>query len=396
MNPDFVQLLGNTLPLRNGKVHTFANTVAVSKNGDIALLSENGSIQYSHLRSSGQSSELVRLDVLGITTNELMNMTTVEFDADGRSLLLWSESKVGIVELPQSLVASGELRKDEADTNCIFTSLWDANDEGVSNLVAKATFHQSCSHCVVILMRKDVLRLVDLRSLQSEIIPLSTNRRFVSFSFGPAIEWMTHTLVLLTSGGEVYYLCPVIPNGAVLSLAAVDELWAWMDHIHHEKRDHYIYQDTYNAYLFNLFGPRPVIADETAARSTFLRAGETTSASAYSEEGVLSLGTNEQSALCNYTPALRGPIAVRRDTATSELSDEGTPALGRRIFSEEGKGESPMRDADSASSRAATDITTLGSHVGPAFDLAPSAPVISIAYNTGEVEIFMLDYPQVR
>lgn len=112
----------------------------------------------------------------------------------------------------------------------------------------------------------------------------------------------------------------------------------------------------------------------------------------------MGLGTNEASALCNYTPALRGPIAIRRDTATSELSDEGTSALGRRIFSEEGKGESPMRDADggSGSSRAATDIATLGSHMGPAFDVTPSAPVISIAYNTGEVEIFMLDYPQVR
>lgn len=395
MNSEFVQLLGNSLPPQPEKQHPFTNSLAIAPNGDVALLTESGFIQYSSLRNSGQQAELIRLDVIGIRPNELASISAMEFDADGRTLLLWSENRVGIVELPQSLSSSGgDLRSDEVETNCIFTSLWDANEEGVPNLVAKASFHNSCAHCVVILMRKDIIRLVDLRSLQSEVIPLSSNRRFSSFAFGPAIDWMKFTLVLLTGGGDVYYLCPVIPKGTVLSLAAVEELWFWADQFQTSSRGYSPYQGTVYSYLFGLFGPRPVVADEVSGRNTFLRAGEA-SLSSHTEEGLLGAESDYQSALSNYTPALRGPIAVRRDAAVSELHEGGELGLGRRMF---GEGKSSTDDTDGtsgASRRGATDIATLGTVSGVAFDSAPAAPVVAIIYGTGEVEIFLLDFAQV-
>lgn len=245
-------------------------------------------------------------------------------------------------------------------------------------------------------MRKDVIRLVDLRSLQSEVIPLSSNKRFVSFAFGPALDWMKFTLVLLSSGGDVYYLCPVIPKGTVVSLTVVEELWAWADQFQPGHLDRSPYHTTVCSYLFGLFGSRPVIVDEEAGRNTFLRAGEA-SLSSHAEEGLLGAEAEVQSALANFTPGLRGPVEVRRDAAVSELYEgSGELALSRRMFGE-GK-SSADDDADTspgASRRTATDIATVGSIAGVTFDAVPSAPVIAIAYGTGEVEIFLLDFVQV-
>ena len=65
----------------------------------------------------------------------------------------------------------------------------------------------------------------------------------------------------------------------------------------------------------------------------------------------------DTSLLCNYTPALRGPVAFRRDTAMSELGEDNPhSSMGRRMFSDEnkhphGENSSPMQDVDGSSTR---------------------------------------------
>lgn len=384
MNPSLIELLGNSLPPLPGDSSLFAHSCAVSQNGDIAMLCNDGTIKYSSIRTP--SNALV-LDVVGLYAEDILQFTTIEFDEDGKSLLVWSPACVGIIELPQSML---ENDAHNSDVRCLFTNLLsvgDDVDDRSSYPIAKAAFHNLCPHCVVVLHQKEVLRLIDIRTMDMQTISTSSNRSFTSFAFGPSIDWMMFAIILLTTNGEIFVLCPVIPSGTVLSLSAVDDLWSWADHVEDENdredRDVASYLTTLQSYLTELFGQRPTLNPSARNDSAFVRAGDNQGAQ-FGAELYRPSGYTHSQGLSNYVPMLRGPMRIQRP-----VSDSDGPEFEENMYAE-GKSSGNSRLAH----RIANDICTPGAQRGMAAGLSQptAAPVLAVSYSTGEVELLVLDY----
>ena len=398
MNASLVELLGNALPPPYGADCLVSNTFAVSANGMLAYMTENGKIKVGNIRNTEKVA--TSLNIMGISNEELLNFTNIEFSLDGSTLLFWNSSQVGFIDIPCSLVrnaAAGSVNSDEIEP-CSFTRIVETSmeDEGSIHMIAKATFHPSCHHCVVVLHQQATLRLIDLRTLDHQIISLSSGRTFASFSFGPNIEWLQYTLVLLASNGEIFYLCPIIPNGSIVAMSTISDLWAWADQLEYvndpESKLVEDYLSTLQRYLTSMFGPRPLpeeSIDLTAVR--YIRAGEHTDNETL-ESFTNNTSTNNLEALeytptvvfSNYSPMLVGPITVQRPA--SELGEDNQAEQA----ASEGK---DYRNSFSGREKAC-DICIPGAVGGAGSgggSLRAAAPVLAVSYASGLVDLLVFD-----
>lgn len=371
MNPAFVeQLSAAGVPLLE-EMEGFTSTLAVSVNGDVAVLTSEGDLKFGSLRGSNAS--LTTLEVFGLSKEEVLGFKSLEFNKDGNVLLLWSSDRVGFLEM--SPVAGGP---------CAYTNIWNIVTvaDGPTYPVVKAAFHPLCSHYVVLLHEQGGLRLFDLRSLTDELITVPVGRGFRSFAFGPSMEWLRFSILLLANDGHIYAVCPVVPSGTVVTTSTVAELWGWADQLSYENRSPSRTTEDYVTnlydYLLNVFGPRPA-PDEEHGGPKFIRAGEY-SAPAWSGDPASNggVGSDGIHTPANYLPMLIGPIHVQRSpSALPEETDEEPSA--------EGKHDSTSTRLNGA---AACDIAVPTAAAG-------GAPVLLVSYTNGSVEICMFDASQV-
>ncbi|KAJ1441123.1 hypothetical protein B484DRAFT_121554, partial [Ochromonadaceae sp. CCMP2298] len=380
MNASYVELLGNLPPPDILDGYPNANSFSVSSSGEIAILCADGCIQLANLRNR-EDADAQELELVGISREQLARFSVIEWDSEGSMLLLWSACAVGVVEMPAAQPFSGR-----SDLRCNYTEVFSAEMSETSTVsgygtgngygshpVAKASFHPLSAHQVVILCERGALRLVDLRGMDSQVIPLPTER-FVGFAFGNGEGWLKFSLLLLAHSGDVYSLCPVVPPGCVLTRAEVTDLWEWADLV--EVENEHIggaggavaYADATRALLLAEFGPRPHLdggGDLALSCANgfagFVRSGG-------------ELGMGESSGLANYIPAVRGPLNLQRPFGRTSASS----ASAWR----EGAGESNSASRGGGS-KGATDICTMG-----------GAPVLAIAYEGGEVDFLVLDAQQ--
>lgn len=310
------------------------NIFAVNEAGDIVVLCSDGRLLYANIRCNrerfseqqeGSDTQFRVLPVYNASCDDLRQFTNIEFDAGGSLLLLWSPFKVGMVEIPYEGVVDGVMNFPAAttysdasgDVCCKYTELTDellsaagSIDDAAAQCIAKAAFHALCPHSLVVLLERNSLLLMDLRTLKVQVYSVvlpsdpfrshssrGSSSRFTSFCFGPCLDWLAFSILLLTASGQVYLLCPVIPKGTMVAASMVADLWDWLDQLAQladegpaaaseyyssssdsegASRSQFPYISLAQAYLRETFGERPADAAGGAAEAAggLLRAGE--------------------------------------------------------------------------------------------------------------------------
>lgn len=382
MNADFVKSLGRLVPPK----FSGGNSITVSRLGLTAVLNGDGSIKLANLRKG--NGEYIDLKVDNVSALELQEFSSIEFDSDGSLLLLWSSKRIGLIEISSSILKSDGINVLANDASTFSFICDDVNSgngiEQASIPIVKACFHPLNSRHVVVLSEKELLRIVDIRTMETKQHRLSPDLRFSSFAFGPDIDWMKFALFLLTVKGDVYALCPIIPDGTLVSRQTINDLWAWADDhscssvdssgVTSTSRDSYV--ESVRAYLERTLGP-PKDEDE----SHYVRAGEghisdwehddfpvvsgfATSGTVYRHRS--SSNTTSNSDVSSHSLLLQGPLRVER--GYHELSASSTaapPSLANDICVPVVRGVSENRGI--------------------------AAPVLVISRSSGEVEFLLMD-----
>lgn len=382
MNAKFLEKLGNTLPPAINNNLLFHNSFAVNSRGDIIVMTDTGTLKYSNLRiNSTNTVDLVDIEVFGLSNLDALEYTAIEYNIDGNMFLLWSDSCIGIVE-----ISTNKITNDNNDSKFVynFTKVYDRNlDHNNTAPIVKVKFHLLCQQHLVILHESNLLQLVDLCTMHMDIISLARygSKKFTSFTFGPNIEWLKFSLLLLSTSGEVFTLCPIIPNGCVVSKAIVSDLWDGIDELNDiETKNPSInsYCNIVRSYLFETFGERPMMMvdqDSLDQRDLFIRAGEYEAFNSNDR-----VGNNSSKVMAKYTVYLNGPLVIEKKYLSNEpMFEDETKSID---FYKSNKG-------------LANDICTIGNNVYGDIMQQIGAPIIAVSYSSGLVEVLVLQNLQV-
>ena len=155
----------------------------------------------------------------------IQRFTHIEFDSNGKVLLLWGKEDVAIVIIPDSLSRDGFLHSGKSDGSekCKFMSVYGINEdasgddieETSTNVIVKACFHPFNSSAIAILRQSKWLKVINVSQYESHVISLDDKVRFSSCCFGPRmLDFSSFSLFLLATSGAVYFVSPIIPRGA--------------------------------------------------------------------------------------------------------------------------------------------------------------------------------------
>lgn len=373
------------------------STFAVNHLGDIMIIASDGRLKHSNIRSHPrhrtttdhqvQRQQLEDIDLHGLLCDEVAGFTHLEYNSNS-DLLMWSNTTVGVIAT--NGVHHVHQKTDGLSSSFRYIKIWDKlQDNGELNGIIKATFHPLSPYHVAALFDNNTLQLVDYRSMDIQVIPLSkrfSSGAFTSFTFGPNIDWLKFTMLFLTTNGDVYTLCPIIPLGAVVPVSAVMELWDGIDQLvvdddgyNRSGNDRY-YLQYVQRYLTDIFGERSSHGlvgevsptdDDAIVEGIFIRAGE-------SYENL----HGDQLGISNYTPQLVGPIVIQRDSYEQLVGDD--------------TGSNELKMSESLLHRTANDICVPGSPSSDTSLHPVGAPVVAISYSTGVVDVLVFDASQVR
>jgi hypothetical protein len=221
---------------------SMGSTIEVGNFGDLFMVDENGSICYRNLRltnNQDNDAHIQKLPIPGLTPESLKSFTSILSNREGNVLILWAKLELGIIEIPSSFLKEGQLSDPNAvaksaelsDANqCKFTSIYNRSTSVASSSLVKTAFHPLNPNTLVILHEKELLSLIDLRNYSKEEIYLPKHLLFTSFTFttNQSLEWFSFTIFLTTSNNEIYYLCPIIPSGTILSKAQLADILNWI------------------------------------------------------------------------------------------------------------------------------------------------------------------------
>lgn len=368
MDSNFIKALGKLQP-----VTTPGSSFAVSNHGDIVIIDGEGTIRIGNVRKATDSALFAPLLVANIKPDEIQRFTHIDFNAESSIVLLWSSTSIGFIEIPVSSTKSLGHNSEKY----IFTEIFDdySEEKGTESAspIVKACFHPLNPQYLVVLNEREQLRLIDLRDVSTKRFSLPPDMKFASFCFGPAMDWMQFTLFLLTTRGETYALCPVIPMGTLVPRQVVNELWSWVEgqaNTRSRVGQQYsssgrLYIDAVKAYLFQTLGPPSGESSESNSQreSDFVRAGE------YAHDNSDLMAYFElQNTDCSFlsggtsAPQLQGPLMV--DRGLNSDGGENAPPSTRNI--------------------AANDICTPLVRTG-------AAPVLVVSYGSAEVDVLLFD-----
>jgi hypothetical protein len=384
MDAELIQSLARLSPTNDDLSSPLGSSIAKTQVGDLLVLTGDGEVVVTSLRQGKTNVQTLPIDKN--LANMMKNFRHINANKDGSRLLLWSTHYVAVLEIPLSWLQQGNITIPPSETSSsgskssnyptlTFKLLCEVSSGG--NKVVKTIFHPWCDHSVVVLREKEVLSLYDMRfdSFNKQDIKLPPNLTFVSFTFGPSIEWLRYTIFLVTTRNEIYFLCPILPAGTTVPSNTVKELWSWYDvqksrilksSKRKVKMDNYdgnsdsnTYLDITRQYLEETIGLRPSSHSDVSDESLAVLAGELSKLSVVQIESskgfeFVSLGH----------VLLQGPLPLHK----------GQPrGIGGNI-----------------SFDAVSDISTPHLHSS---SLSP--PVITLAYKSGQVDLLLLD-PQVK
>lgn len=223
MNREVVQSVGEFSP-PSGK-SCLSRTIAVNIWGDLFFLCDGGEIRYVSLKKEGNEASLSQ--ALPLDDNNAYFdacISNIEFNYSGSILLVASPYFAGVVLLPRAFTFDGSHSLHGEDINCKCKELFKCADE---DSIVKIQWHPLSEKHIVILLRSSKLVVIDVVEsvMQEYLLDISVD--YKSFCFGPPIDWLKLTIFLLHTNGDVSYLCPILPQGSVLSSKSVTELRAW-------------------------------------------------------------------------------------------------------------------------------------------------------------------------
>jgi hypothetical protein len=189
----------------------------------IFFLNEQGNLRCMGLDNSS-SSHSVELQCSDNIVD--MNITNIEFNKAGTMLIIWGPMCLGVVSIPS---LNEVLEKENEILHVQFQILYSSKDANMKDVITKVRWHPMCEHHVVLLVRTEILYVVDVVLADFQEVPLKSNTSYASFCFGPEVDWMRFSVLLLEESGAVSLLCPIIPLGAIVSRTALDEIRDWMD-----------------------------------------------------------------------------------------------------------------------------------------------------------------------
>lgn len=359
-----------------------SKTMAVSPYGNVVMVNQDYELLYSDLRNEGstRAPQELPVDCSGWDREfKDAKFNNIEFNSEGNILLVWSKNSIGFLAIPTKNAPDGSFDASMMAINpCPFCELLSDNDvvRDGSVKVLKVAFHPLSNYHVVILLSNNTLLLTDTLSDVSREFPLRLSMlsspvkkstrgggdgspQFVSFCFGGDYDWMKLAVLLLTADGHVFFLCPLLPSGAVVPKTTIDSLYSWVEEegtpkgfsgatSSHIARELLKYLDT----LFRPGGDRAAIGGFNNEIGEFVGAMD-------------GLGAADTSVALSD---------IRSANVVVEASDD----ILWEDFSPLLQGPLPVQASDSGASEAACDICV---------PQRCRAPVILVAYMNGSVEM---------
>ena len=382
-------------------------------------------------------------------TFEEQRYTNVSFNADGNMLLCWNESSVGIVAIPQACMPDGAFDADGCDSHACPFSLLAAeylsehsSSSGAGSSsgsvgspfgrvgaaghlsgkagVVQAAFHSLSPFHVVILLSDDSLLLTDALSDISQQIFLQhssgmgaegagagsgfaaspakisssgggragagSRDPFVRFCFGGNYDWMKLTLFLVTARGMVYYLCPLLPVGAILPTTVVESLHAWVDGEYAPLRSKM--KTMILNYLRVVFGTSKVAGNGT--KEMFVEAGDAAAVdwaqASSSKEGAVATAAVSVVPM----PCLQGPMRIYRSKKAAAASTSSSSSSSSSSKNKSRNAEDvELKKSDAVvlhrrEARACDICCPQSAHRG-----SREAPVLAVSYEDGTVDLLL-------
>ena len=227
------------------------NTIALSIYGDMIFIDNDNNIKLYKVRSPNDNDLYKDLpfnnnendDILNKIRNKKYN--NIMFNTDCTLLLLYSKDNIDFIEFTRK--SDGEV------AGCNYSELnLNNNDDKINNII-KVSFHPWSFNHIIILQEKvsqrQSLVLIDIFTSKINLIDLDTgsaiDNNFVSFTFGPCLDFLSVTVLLLTVKGNIYALCPLLPRGSFIPSGVVEEMKSWIEQTHDKKSEYAMKCDKY-------------------------------------------------------------------------------------------------------------------------------------------------------
>ncbi len=364
---------------------TSGQSMTTNNYGNCVMLNDTNQLEWCDLRGEANELHSLLVEDYhstnedGRQTFQEQGFTNIMFNADGNLLLCWNEASVGVVTIPQQCMPDGCLSVDACDTHaCQFSLLAvdylskkglgemdklrdsPSSRASGSNIsknrsvsIVQAAFHVLSPFHVVILLSNDTLLLTDalcdlsqqiflqrsninVDDLSSPVKGLSTPQGnttsagsssankdpFVRFCFGGNYDWMRLTLFLVTSHGLIYYLCPLLPTGALIPTTVVESLHAWVESECAPLRSSM--KALILNYLRVVFGSARASATTDRGRGAFVEAGNVAAL-----DWTQSHTNKVTNAVYVPVPCLQGPLRVYRSNVDATTKNKSKLGLVR-------------------------------------------------------------------
>ena len=262
MHREVVEGMGQLLPPVLKQEMNSSSSLAVNmRTSEVYLLCEDGTVRSLSLKGgrgkdsqdeeeAGRAREL-RME--GVESLLDMGFSGVEFNFSGTILVLSGARSVAVAFLPR-LSHDSAADEDGEGVECKFMMLYQASL--AKNEVVKVMWHPLSDKHLMVLLKTNKLVMFDVVEGKESEYLLNASKTYISFCFGPGIEWMSLSVFLLDSEGNITCMCPLVPTGAVVPTSTLYELHEWLSDPLIE-RTNKSYLQRVDAYLRAAFGARP-------------------------------------------------------------------------------------------------------------------------------------------
>ena len=237
-----LSLVPPPLHLREKREIAPSNSIAVSSFGDVLIISEMGEIVLVPIRPAASSSSTanasshLELPFENKSDRELIKdceFTNISFNRDNSAVLLWSPTSIGVIEIPRSLMLNGSIdpccKKGKKCTFFDFSKHLSLGKNPNSTKLLKVLCHPWSSHHIVALQQHGPLTVIDIVNRTVQAISLNSRYNFTSFCFGPDVDWMAVSVLLVTDTADIFAVCPVLPRGCPVAVKNVNAMKDWLE-----------------------------------------------------------------------------------------------------------------------------------------------------------------------
>lgn len=380
MNVPSFRSLSGTIPKIDKLNEISTTTFVVSPNDGLAIiLSDDNQLKYSFTKSNSALSkdDLLSPSLLLLTSEskdlfQKSQFSDILLNQDSTKLLLWSR-ETSIVAYIELNIIMHQNEKKLRESKLIQVSLKSSLS---SNSIVKVSFHPLSSHHIVILYQRGSLVLTNLNTMTSQFMSLCRELSFISFSFGPRVDWMIATIFLVEKGGDVYALCPILPSNCKLPERNIEEMYIWLE----EQREAFDSSYTGTSGVVRGVNSTNLVSQYVSTAKAYLLSTLSTpnedNDDYDDDDAILGLNTTNTGYATDSVLSTLGSIGTTTAIADTQSANYKIPSL-----------QGPIKPRRCDISRVATDICV------PVSSQGQSVPVLLISYSNGDVDTYLTGCP---